>query len=87
VLYDCPGALGTFPAAINDSGVITGNCLSNSGNHGFIRIGGEIIVFDPRGSTDTSPMAINDRGTITGSYFNSTGVRQHGFVLQLDDRD
>ena len=86
VVYACPRSDATFTQAINDSGVMTGSCLiSNPNAHGFIRTrDGEMILFDPHGSTSTNPSAINDRGTITGSYTDSTGVRQHGFVLQLN---
>jgi hypothetical protein len=85
VSFDAPaaGPLGTFPAAINDLGEITGNyndATPAQAQHGFVRTAnGTVISFDPAGSQLTSPDAINDEGVIVGYYTGPDG-NNHGFI-------
>jgi hypothetical protein len=84
--FDVPGAgtgygQGTFPAAINPAGAITGSYAdASSFYHGFLRArNGTFTKFDPTGSTGTSPSAINPAGEITGNYTDANGTA-HGFL-------
>jgi hypothetical protein len=85
-----PTCNGTSPAAINDSGTITGSYLDASGiYHGFVRsIDGAFGAFDaPTGCTSpcngTYPTSINIFGVVAGFYADASGV-YHGF-LRTDD--
>lgn len=61
---------GTFPAAINHNGQITGPYADSTGTyHGFLYSGGTVTEFDPPNSLYTTPIAISANGTITGSYY------------------
>ena len=80
MVFNGPGAVGTFPESINAAGVITGDYIGNSGQHGFMRDrDGKLTTFDPPGSTGTAPTSINAVGEITGSYTDAKGV-SHGFL-------
>jgi hypothetical protein len=69
-----PGTVGV--AAINASGVITGQL---PGSSGFVREPKEpIVAFTPPGSTYTTPAAINSAGTVAGTFLDS-GQYSHGF--------
>jgi len=72
---------GTFPGAINDLGVITGQYVDgNNVDHGFVRApDGKITTFDAPGSTFTAPQNINNFGVIAGLFYDSNGVG-HGFI-------
>jgi uncharacterized membrane protein len=66
--FDAPGAAqGTFPLAINRSGLIVGYFVDGSGmQHGFIRDpNGTFTVVDV-GSTGTQLTAVNSRGLLVG---------------------
>ena len=85
VTFDVPGAVnGTFPAAINTGGVITGSYGDNSGSgsHGFVRTAnGTFVTFDVPGAVNgTFPAAINTGGVIAGNYVDNLGFGYHGFV-------
>ncbi len=81
ISFQVPGSTETFPQAINDSAVVTGDYLDSSGRqHGFVRdMWGRIETFDPPDSTVTAPTSINEEGTIAGYYTDAKQV-QHGFV-------
>ena len=86
ITFDVPGSPGTFPAAINPEGVITGWYNdTNSISHGFVLASnGSITTFDPPGascpsfSICTQPAAISPAGAITG--FCCDAITCHGFV-------
>ena len=85
VTFDVPGAVnGTFPASINDGGVITGSYRNNvgSGSHGFLRAAnGTFVTFDVPGAVNgTFPFGINNGGVVTGGYGDNIGSGFHGFV-------
>jgi hypothetical protein len=86
-IFNGPGAVGTFPQNINPAGVITGNYIGNSGQHGFVRDrDGALTSFDPVGSVETEPASINAAGAITGSYTEASGV-SHGFLRSPDHHE
>jgi len=74
----CPNGLNsTFPAAINQSGDVTGqyaDCSDGGKSHGFVRTRpGVITTFPAPDSYDTYPLAINSQGDITGYFINLSG--------------
>jgi probable HAF family extracellular repeat protein len=76
-----PGALGTFPYGINNSGEIVGGWWdSNKDEHGFTLIAGTYTSFDYPGSSTTGAFGINSAGDIVGGYNDASGV-PHGFLL------
>jgi len=85
--FDAPGSTalgGTFPLAIDPSGVIMGQSCGDTTCHGFLRTpDGAITTFDPEGSVYTNPAAINPQGAITGSYADANFVT-HGFLRARD---
>jgi hypothetical protein len=71
----------TFPASINDVGVIAGYTNQTDGYvHSFVRDAqGAITTFDPPGPLyGSEAMSINGDGTITGLYQDANGV--HGYL-------
>ena len=80
--FDAPGAggRGTFPLAIDRSGLIVGY-FTDSGNvpHGFIRDpDGTFTIIDVPGQTGTQITAVNSRGLVTG--YNDIGSGDSGFL-------
>jgi hypothetical protein len=48
-----PGAIATFPSAINDSGAITGFTISGNGVQvGFEKVGGKYKAIEPPGTSN-----------------------------------
>jgi hypothetical protein len=82
---------GTFPLAINSSGIIAGWYYDGSGIvHGFTRIsGGTYSIVDAPGATSTVCCLgifgedINTSGSVTG-YFNDSNLGSHGFIRAAD---
>jgi hypothetical protein len=104
IKFDAPGAgtmacpsvfdacQGTYPASLNDFGVITGDYLDANGvYHGFIRgSNGTFAAFQAPGAdmtegsfNGTFPANINLYGAITGSYVDTSNV-SHGFVRAIN---
>jgi hypothetical protein len=94
--FNAPGAGqridgGTFPMAINSSGIIVGWYYDGSGIvHGFARTsGGTYSVLDAPGATTTVCCLgtfaedINTSGSVTG-YFNDSNLGSHGFIHAAD---
>jgi probable HAF family extracellular repeat protein len=76
-----PGALGTFPYGINNSGEVVGGWWdSNKDEHAFTLIDGNYASFDYPGASETAAFGINSAGDIVGGYGDSSGVA-HGFLL------
>jgi hypothetical protein len=75
ISFSVPGALGTYPAAINYRRTVTGTYVAPGGTQpGFVRrFDGTITTFSVPGSGQTIPSAINDAGEIAGSYIISPG--------------
>jgi predicted membrane protein len=87
ITFDVPGAVnGTFPAGLNNDGVVTGLYADNigSGFHGFLRdADGIITTFDVPGAVvQTVPSAINSEGVVAGNYCDATNC--HGFLRAPD---
>jgi hypothetical protein len=87
ITLDVPGAVnGTFPAGLNNDGVVTGYYLDNvgSGIHGFLRDeDGVFTTFDVPGAIlQTVPSAVNSEGVVAGNYFDATNI--HGFLRAPD---
>jgi hypothetical protein len=82
-----PGAAATFPADINNRGVIDGVYVDSRGLfHSFIHRGGKFTTIDdPHASTapgaGTFAATINDLGAVTGFYLGAQGA-SHGFVYR-----
>jgi hypothetical protein len=77
----------TYPAAINDDGLIVGiwslppNLPLTLNTHGFVRNrDGSFSSIDVPGALGTYAFGINSAGEIVGFYVDSSGVG-HGFVL------
>lgn len=94
--FNAPGAGqridgGTFPLAINSSGIIVGWYYDGSAIvHGFTRTsGGTYSVIDAPGATTTVCCLgtfaedINTSGSVTG-YFNDSNLGSHGFIRAAD---
>ena len=88
ILFDPNGAAGTYPAAINDQGYVTGQYWDNFDNgHGFLRKpDGSILPFDAPdagaigdGMGGTYPQGINKSRTIAGYYIDKE-ESAHSFV-------
>jgi hypothetical protein len=76
---DVLGAYATTPAGINNSSLIVGSYLDNSGTHGFTYSGGTYTTLNAPGASFTSASGVNDNGMIVGGYQNNLGV-MHGFI-------
>ena len=98
VVFDAPGAdltaddfNGTFPAGINDAGLIAGYSIdANNVSHGFLRSpSGSFTTFDPPGS-GTAPgqgtivHGLNLEGSIVGAFLNANTF--YGFVRTPDGK-
>jgi hypothetical protein len=75
-----PEGHGAAPAAVNDSGIVTGKYTdANYTFHGFLRDAqGGYTIFDPPGSIYTSGVGISASGTVAGTYSPHPGS-QSGF--------
>jgi hypothetical protein len=82
-----PGALGTYPMALNDSMVVTGYYMvSPTAARAFLQdADGNITTFSVRDGLWTEPESINSAGDITGFFEIVSGVPQ-GFVRYADGR-
>ncbi len=92
----CPGAINTYPAAINDmsngtfingpgqTGTVVGMVQYSIGspNCAFQNIGGTCTTFSVLGSTIAEATGINNLGQIVG-YFEGTDGRYHGFFQDV----
>ena len=101
ITFDAPGAdtkpgdnNGTYPAAINVWGAITGSYQSaDTVFHGFVRSrDGKFTSFEAPGAdttagsyNGTTPGSINDLGTIMGNYWDANGF-SHGFLRSPDGK-
>jgi hypothetical protein len=80
-LIDVPGAAGTFPTMVLDSGEIVGAYIDTTGVfHGFRQSGGVFTTIDFPDSTFTWITGINPEGDIVG-FYNSKDGNQHGLIL------
>ncbi|PWT96853.1 MAG: hypothetical protein C5B51_32500 [Terriglobia bacterium] len=82
IIFDVPGAVNTYPQAINTNGDIAGYyTLADSGAcHGFLRTSAGIITtFDVAGAVCTLTNGINDSGAIAGVW-NGSDFVSHGFI-------
>ncbi len=77
-----PGATGTLPEAINNSGEIVGPWLINGDYYaqGFELKGGVYTSIGYPDAAWTVPFNINSKGDVVGLYNDSAGV-DHGFLL------
>jgi hypothetical protein len=84
-VFDPPGSISTFTAAVNPDGAVTGEFFVNPFlQHGFLRTrNGTFTVFDPPGSRSTFTAAINPAKAITGACFD-TNFALHGFLRTPD---
>jgi uncharacterized membrane protein len=81
IVVPFPGALGTFPYGIDNSGEIVGGWWdSNKVEHGFTLMAGVYTSFDYPDSSETGAFGINSAGDIVGGYNDAGGV-PHGFLL------
>jgi hypothetical protein len=78
---DFPGAAGTFPTGINDSGVIVGGycptseCLTTgAGEEGFVLSNWSYSAFAIPGEPVTGLASINNRGVLMGNYLDEAGL-------------
>jgi hypothetical protein len=78
--YDVAGAQYTGLTGITNRGVLAGYYGDESGRHGFIDDGRELVTVDVPGSTTTAVTSINDARTVTGTYWSPDGTTQRGFL-------
>ncbi len=82
VNIDYPGAMYTFPQAVNDSGHVVGYWGDSQGNnHGFYWDGTNFTSIDYPDAVGTFPAGINNAGVISGLYETNGGTQVHGFIL------
>jgi len=84
VSFDAPGAAqGTFPMAINRSGLIVGYFVDGSGvHHGFMRAtDGTFTIVDVPGSTGTYVTTVNSKGLAAGYSYSPDDT---GFLRYRD---
>jgi len=77
--FHISGSQGNQIRGINDAGDMVGEYYSDSGQHGFVDIGGVITTIDYPGGINTSFMDINNLGEAVGIYLDS-GYYPHGFI-------
>jgi hypothetical protein len=75
-----PGAQSTFPAGINDRGIVVGSWGDGTNFHGFISVNGAFTSYDYPGAQDTYLNSINGDGQIVGEYYNGM---YYSFVYNL----
>jgi hypothetical protein len=87
ISFSVPGALGTYPMAINASMTVTGYYnVSSTVARGFLRDADETITtFGIAGAVWTEPESINAAGDTTGFYQLPAGSAQ-GFLRYADGR-
>jgi hypothetical protein len=89
ITLDYPGASETFPAAINNSGVIVGSYYDGNGTHGFIYQNGQWTTVDRVvGLGNTSLSGISDSGVAVGNWnwrVNVPFLYQNGVYGDLED--
>ncbi len=79
---DYPGAMYTFPQAVNDGGQVVGYWGDSQGNnHGFYWDGTNFTSIDYPGAGATFAEGINNAGVISGLYLTDMGTQAHGFTL------
>ena len=79
---DYPGAMYTFPQAVNDSGHVVGFWGDSEGNnHGFYWDGTTFTSIDYPGAGATFAQGINNAGVISGLYLTNNGTQAHGYIL------
>ena len=98
VVFDAPGAdltagdfNGTFPAGINDAGLIAGYFIdANNVSHGFLRSpSGSFTTFDAPGAgtaagQGTIVIGLNLEGSVVGAFLNANTY--YGFVRTPDGK-
>lgn len=82
VMIDFPGAFGTEPSSINNSGYVVGKYWGDGQTHGFVFREGAFTTFDVPGAVDTTACCINDVGQVAGSYqvARADSARAVGFL-------
>jgi hypothetical protein len=81
--FNYPGAVATYPTAINDGGEIAGSWTDSAGfEHGFLwnqELG--FTSFDAvQNTTATLPTCINTSGMVAGFYRTKNGLGNSGFL-------
>lgn len=75
-----PGALQSWPVAINNHGTIVGHYANSSNdNHSFVYSNGTFSEYIYPGASVTIVSGINDAGWITGGYKDASGTT-HNFL-------
>lgn len=77
---DVPGATDTFPAAINDAGVIAGSYFDATGGHGFTDDHGVFTTIDAPGASGTSIAGMNNEGQLVGTFSKGPNSPGGGFL-------
>ncbi len=76
-----PGALDTYPAGINDDGLVAGTWQDSGGGiHGFLYWGGAYVSFDYPGATYTYFYGINGDAQIIGEYWTGVSGPVYSFI-------
>ncbi len=75
-----PGAFDAVVNAINDAGMMVGNCFDPNGGHGFIYDGRHYWLIDAPGALITSGEGINNKGEIVATALLK-GDDHHVFLI------
>ena len=75
-----PGAVSTYPVAINDAGAIVGWYYDGTTEHGFLEYQNSYTKLEPAGASSSFASGINKAGEIVGEYRPSVNADGEGFV-------
>jgi uncharacterized membrane protein len=78
---DCPGSVLTQLRAINDLGVMIGNCENSKGTHGFTIIHNSLKLINAPNATFTNAVGLNNLNDVVGRYVDKDKVG-HGYVFR-----
>jgi probable HAF family extracellular repeat protein len=80
--FNPPGSIATYPAAINNSGMIVGTFIDAANHqHGFLYKGGKFQEIDHPNAILTTADGINDKNQVVGTYETSDGFVS-GYIAQ-----
>ena len=79
-LFNFPGAVSTYPVAINDSGAVVGWYYDGTTEHGFMEYQNSYATIEPSGSSSSLAKGINNAGEIVGEYRPNVNAEGEGFT-------
>ena len=83
-LFFIPGSVQAQATGINDAGNVCGFTIdSKNVNHGWLQLGGTVLILNYPGSTGTQALGLNNKGQVVGSYTDAAS-NTHGFVYDVN---